>query len=212
MTLEAIYFASQVIAAFALIASLLFVGVQLRLSRKMERATAQREILQRVSDWVRMVYRNDDQSFDTFVLGMADYDGSPPLVRMHIDKCLSEFVFICESALNMRKDGFFSDGTWHGIEGNTLGMLLSRGGAQWWKYGRRYIGSEIVEHLDARLAEIRAGAELGIEGAPTIDDRLAELIAMGRTGGKTPLSGLPRAPESQEDAHVSDDHAPGASQ
>lgn len=180
MTLEAVYFVSQVIAAFALIASLLFVGVQLRLSRKMERASAQREILQRVSDWMRMVYRNDNEAFDNFVTGFAGYNDAPPLIRMHMDKCLSEFVFVCESALNMHKDGFFSEGTWFGIERNTLGLLLSPGGAEWWEHGRQFIGKEIVEHLDKRLAEIHAGADLGIVPAPTVEDRLAELLELGR--------------------------------
>ena len=183
MNLEAVYFVSQVIASFALIASLLFVGVQLSLSRKMERASAQREVLQRVSDWVRMVYRTDNDAFDKFVIGLAGYDNAPPLIRMHMDKCLSEFVFVCESALNMHKDGFFSEGTWYGIERNTLGLLLSAGGSEWWEHGRLYIGKEIVEHLDERLAEIRAGAaDLGIVSAPTVEDRLDELVKLGRLG------------------------------
>lgn len=48
---------------------------------------------------------------------------------MEIDKQLSEFVFIAEVALNMRKDGFFSDGTWAGIEGGALALLSTSGGA-----------------------------------------------------------------------------------
>ena len=200
MNLEAVYYVSQVIAAFALIASLIFVGVQLRLSRKVERASAQREVLQRVSDWIRMVYRTDDDAFDNFVIGMSGYNGASPLIRMHMDKCLAEFVFVCESALNMHKDGFFSEGTWFGIERNTLGLLLSVGGAEWWEHGRRYIGKEIVEHLDKRLAEIHAGADLGIVSPPTAEDRLAELLALGRLGDVHAATTIPpfMAPEGSE--------------
>ena len=199
MNLEAVYFVSQVIAAVALIASLLFVGVQLRLSRKMERASAQREVLQRVSDWMRMVYCTDNDAFDNFVIGLAGYNNATPLIRMHMDKCLSEFVFVCESALNMHKDGFFSEGTWFGIERNTLSLLLSVGGGEWWEHGRLFIGKEIVEHLDERLAEIRAGTEdLGIEFAPTAEDRLAELVELGRLGDVKSAYLIPPLPDSEE--------------
>lgn len=177
MTLEAIYFISQAIAAVALVGSLMFVGVQLRLSRKMERASAQREVLLRVAEWQRMAFTNENKSYDTFVIGLADYENAPALTRMHLEKCLAEFVFICESALNMRRDGFFSEGTWAGIEGVTLTLLMSPGGSQWWQFGRQYIGSEIVEHIDARLAEIEAGKPLDVTLSPTMEIRLEELAA-----------------------------------
>jgi len=176
--LEAVYFASQVIAAVALVGSLLFVGVQLRLSRKMERASAQREILVRVADWHRMVYRGDNSAYDTYLAGLRDYDNAPALTQMHLEKCLSEYVFICESALNMRKDGFFSEGTWIGIEEATLGMLTTRGGAQWWRYGREYIGKEIVDHIDARLKDIENGAKINVQFAPSGANRIAELAVL----------------------------------
>ena len=47
MTLEAVYFLSQIVAAVALIASLLFVGLQLRLSDKTQRALVHQATIQR---------------------------------------------------------------------------------------------------------------------------------------------------------------------
>ena len=74
-----------IIASLAILASLIFVGRQLRHSKRMERAAAQRDLLLRVAEWLRIVQQESDVAFDKFV---------------------SEFVFIAESALNMRKDGF----------------------------------------------------------------------------------------------------------
>ena len=47
MTLEAVYFLSQIVAAVALVASLLFVGLQLRLSDKTQRALVHQATIQR---------------------------------------------------------------------------------------------------------------------------------------------------------------------
>ena len=47
MTLESVYFLSQIVAAVALIASLLFVGLQLRLSDKTQRALVHQATIQR---------------------------------------------------------------------------------------------------------------------------------------------------------------------
>ena len=108
----------------------------MRQSQKMERAVAQRDLLLRVSEWTRMVNQENEDACDRFVMGLRDYDSGDARTQMQIDKCLSEFVFIAEAALNMRRDGFFSDGTWAGIDGVVLALLRTPGGKQWWSYAQ----------------------------------------------------------------------------
>ena len=189
MTLEDIYYISQIVAVLAILVSLIFVGRQLRQSQKMERAAAQRDLLLRVAEWVRMVHQDSDGSFDKFVLGLREYDHADALTQMMVEKCLAEFVFVAESALNMRRDGFFSDGTWRGIEGATLSLLRTPGGAQWWKYGQRTIGYEIVQHLNKRLSEMDTATPNFLQFAPSYLGRLKELddqAAKAATGKATP--------------------------
>ena len=126
MTLENIYYVGQTIAVLAILLSLLAVNRQLQQSQKMERAAAQRYLLLRVSEWGLMTGANDGD-IDRFVQGMVEYDGADALTQLFMDKAFSEFVFVAESALNMRRDGFFSDCTWAGIEGATLGLLRTPG-------------------------------------------------------------------------------------
>ncbi len=73
----------------------------MRQSQKMERAVAQRDLLLRVSDWTRMVNQENEGAYDHFVVGLHDYENANALTQMHVDKHLSEFVFIAEAALNM---------------------------------------------------------------------------------------------------------------
>lgn len=173
MTLEDINHVSQIVAVLAILVSLIFVGRQLQQSQKMERAAAQRDLLLRVAEWTRMVHQ--DGPFDKFVVGLRDYASADALVQMQLDKFLSEFVFVAESALNMRKDGFFSDGTWTGIEGATLALLRTPGGAQWWNHAQHFVGSEIVKHLNSRLPQIDPATPHFLNFTPSYLKRLEEL-------------------------------------
>ena len=179
MTLENMSYIAQTLGVLAILASLLFVGRQLQQAQKIERAAAQRELLALVSEWAWKV--NGAES-DLFVKGLMDYDNAPARQQGYFGTALSDFVFIAESALNMHKDGFFSDGTWAGIEGGALALLRTPGGAQWWRYGQTYIGPEIVAHLNKRLAEIDPAAPTFIDFLPTYRKRLEELRALEAQG------------------------------
>lgn len=187
MTLENIYYVGQTAAAAGILVSLIMVSRQLRQSQKMERATAQRDLLVRVSDWSRAVSCENEGAFDHFVLGMRDFNSAAPLTQMHFSKFLFEFIFIAESALDMRKDGFFSDGTWAGIEGAALGLVRTPGGRQWWEYGKKFIGAEILEHLNTRLEQMGPSTPDFSHAIPAYLGRLNELDAATRAA----TSGLP---------------------
>ena len=174
MNLESIYYIGQPVAVAANLASLFAIWFQMRQSQKMARAAAQRELLWRVSEWSRQINSVNENS-DNFNRGLLEYESSDASVQSIINGVLSEFVFICESALNMRNDGFFSDGTWAGIEGATLALLRTPGGQQWWGYSQHFIGSEIVERLNARLKEIDPDFPTFLDFTPTSYKRLAEL-------------------------------------
>jgi hypothetical protein len=161
--------------AIVVIATLFYLAGQVKQSQKMEKAVAQRDLLQRVSEWNRLIQDNSNGTYDNFILGLREYDSAPPSVQMHVDNHIASFVWITEAALNMRKDGFFSDGTWNGIEGGAIALLLTPGGAQWWRHGQLFVGNEIVEHLQERLAEMPPNTPTFLDFVPTMRRRLAEL-------------------------------------
>lgn len=170
MTLESIYFLSQIVAVVAIIGSLLFVGYQVQQQRKMERAAAQRELLYRVSDFTRHYAEMEPAVLHCFV----DYEGAAGTHQGRFGAYISEFIFITEAALGMRRDGFFTEGTWQGIEGGALAMLRTPGGAEWWEYGKRYIGFEIVDHLERRLGETDPNTPHLLDLFPSFGKGLAE--------------------------------------
>ncbi len=159
--------------AIVVIATLFYLAGQVKQSQKMEKAVAQRDLLQRVSDWNRRYNNHQDGTFDNFVLGLNEYASASIPVQSCIDSYVAEFVFITEAALNMRRDGFFSDGTWGGIEGAAIALLRTPGGAQWWQHGQLVIGSEVVEHLKQRLSETDPDTPNFLDYTPTLRRRPA---------------------------------------
>ena len=114
---------------------------------------------------------------DHFILGMNDFDGAPHETKLVVHNRLIEFVFITESALNMHQDGFFSDGTWAGIDGAMLGMLRTPGGRQFWDYTQHIVGFEIAEHINKRLEEFGTDDANFLDAVPFYRPRIAALQA-----------------------------------
>lgn len=174
MTLEEVYYIGQTVAVVAILASLGAIWFQMKQSTKMERASAQRELLDRVSQFTRGIA---GQELDHLLLGMDDFDAATHETKSIAHNKFMEFVFITESALNMHNDGFFSAGTWAGIEGVMLGMLRTPGGKQFWDYTQQIVGFEIAEHLNQRLEELGPNGPNFLDAVPYYRPRLAELRA-----------------------------------
>ncbi len=172
MTLETIYYVTQIIAVGAILASLVAIWLQMRQSTKMARASAQRELLDRVSDFTRSF---SPEAGDHFILGMNDFDNASHETKVLLYNKLMEFVFITESALNMHNDGFFSEGTWAGIDGAMIGMLRTPGGQKFWTYAKHIVGFEIANHLSKRLEDVGTEGPNFLDAVPFYRPRIATL-------------------------------------
>lgn len=172
MTLEAVYYVTQIIAVGAIFVSLVAIWFQMRQSAKMERAAAQREVLERVSQFTRGL---SGKTYDHFLLGLNEFEAASGVTRLETENHLFEFAFVTESALNMHRDGFFTQGTWAGIEGVMLGMIRTPGGAAWWRHAQHMLGSEISQHLNRKLAQIDPETPHFLDFSPTYRIRLSEL-------------------------------------
>jgi hypothetical protein len=174
MNWDAIGAIGELLGSTAVLVTLIAILFQMRQSAKMERAAAQRDVLDRVTQFTKGL--NETDRNDSFLLTLHDYNAAPTGARLSAESHLFEFAFVTESALNMHRDGFFSDGTWAGIEGVMLGMLRTPGGAVWWQHARLMLGFEIALHLDRRLTEIDPATPTYLEISRGSRDRLAELL------------------------------------
>lgn len=173
MTLETVYYITQIIAVAAILASLVAIWLQMRQSQKMERAAAQRELLDRVSMFTCGMTQKEA---DLWVLGLHDLSGAPSEVEFIMDMKTSEFLLLTEAAFNMHQDGYFTEGTWTGIEGYMISLLRTPGGQQYWDYKKHVIGFEISKHLTARMGALGPDTPTVFETQPFMQRRLDELL------------------------------------
>ena len=196
MTLETIYYIGQTVAVGAILASLVAIWFQMRQSQKMERATAQRDLLDRVSMFTRSMTQDEA---DLWLLGLHDLTGASSGVDFMMDKKTSEFLLLTEAAFNMHNDGFFTDGTWTGIEGYMISILRTPGGQQYWDYKKNVIGFEISKHLTARMNALGPDIPTVFETQPYMQRRLNELLD---ASGKHPSEPSAAQPEAEPPEHV----------
>ena len=157
MELEEIYFLSQVIAAFALVASLIFVGLQVRqsnraaeLSHAIERGNAQRQILDQTRTW-HTIYAESEEKHAAIRKCLHDYSSGTPYQRAVFASWANRFLLLMEQAkfenLNTRIGDRFTR--------TMLTILKSPGGREWWEYYSVAASDDVRAYLEDRLARER---------------------------------------------------------
>jgi hypothetical protein len=139
--------------AIAVVASLIFVGYQLRQSRFIERASAQRELLVQAREWMFLL-ADDEALFQAVRAGLEDYNDADAYTRERFNAWAFNILFIIEQAHYMHRDGFLNDGSFDRFEQVVLSIIRTRGGAQWWKLTYNIVGTDVADHLARRLEEI----------------------------------------------------------
>ena len=149
---EAIGATGELIAAVAVVGSLLFVGSQLRQARFVERANAQRDLLRQASDWVSST-SSDSELFKAVRECLQEFNGAAPIVRDRFNSWAFTFPFITESAYYKRENDFSHDNSFKGIEQVLLSIIATRGGKQWWALAYQIVGADVGNHIKKRLEE-----------------------------------------------------------
>ena len=177
MTLETIYYITQIVAVAAILISLVAIWFQMRQSTKIERAAAQRDMLERVSQWN---CRLETKDYHKFLFGLSHYSVAPSDIQTLTDTHLFDWMFVMEGTMNMHNEGFFSEGTMAGVEGVTVALIRTPGGASWWEHAQQVLGFEVVAFTNKRLAETSADAPTFLDISPYYKDRVAEMKSKAR--------------------------------
>ncbi|MEM6555136.1 MAG: hypothetical protein AAF642_04635 [Pseudomonadota bacterium] len=153
MTLETLYYITQIIAVLAILGSLIAIWFQMHQNQRVERANGQRELLMRASDWFN-ANRDDPALFETLARLMQDYNNAAPVDQGRFSSWGFELLFMVESAMYMHRDGFLNEKSYDGFLQGALALVKTPGGQQWYAGAQHIWGADAVAELEQRMAEI----------------------------------------------------------
>ena len=150
MNWEAIGAVGEIIGGVAVIASLLFVGYQLRQGQNVERANAQREILKQGRDWFALT-REDPELHDTVRSLIYDYDKGSAREQHLFYSWFWDYLQVFEQAYYMHRDGFLNDASFEGAATAAISLINTPGGNSCWNHAKEIWGEDARSYTIERL-------------------------------------------------------------
>jgi hypothetical protein len=144
---EAVAAIGEAVGGVAVIASLIYLAVQIRQSRQLERAASIREIFDKASAVVGYTGFHPE-TLETIRRGVADFS---QLSRAEVDLFNGwgiKSLVVVEQAMYMHRDGLLPDSSWRALENFGLAIIRSPGGSVWWLKYSGVIGEEFVIALN----------------------------------------------------------------
>jgi len=147
MNWEAIAAIGESIGGLAVIASLIYLAMQIRQSRDLERAASIREMFEKGSAMVAYTGHHPG-TLETLRKGVGDF-ASLFMEEKEVFNCWGVHCLVTvEQAMYMHRDGLLPDASWTAFENFGLAIIRSPGGVQWWSEYSGTLGQEFVETLN----------------------------------------------------------------
>ena len=147
MNWDAVAAIGEAVGGIAVIASLIYLAVQIRQSRELERAASIREMFEKGSGMIGYPGLHPG-STDVIRRGVADFG------QLSVDEVETftawgwHCLVVVEQAMYMHRDGLLPDASWRAFENFGLAVIRSPGGSEWWSQYSGTLGQEFVEALD----------------------------------------------------------------
>jgi len=155
MTLETLYYISQIIAVLAVLASLIFVGIQIRQNtaqaenaNKLARAQMHHQIADGFTQAMLLTLQAEDETVEKLFMKWK-----PDAASMaEMQKFSALMLGLCkhlENVFYQHKQGFIADAYWQSTC-NYMALLLGREGSkQWWTERKAVFAPEFTDFVDA---------------------------------------------------------------
>jgi len=159
VTLEDSYFISQIAAALGIMASLIFVGIQVRQGNEQARkheAARRADASQAVHDNFANFYltlASNLQGTEAAAKGLKDPDSMTDGESMGLFSGLIAVMSYTQSAFFKWREGDLSDDIWRSWQNSNLSFLTSPGGKRFWEGRKSNFAPDFVEYVDAHLID-----------------------------------------------------------
>jgi len=152
MTLEDFYFISQIIAALGIMASLIFVGLQVRQSTRQAKADAVQAVHDNLSAWYMHAAETPFKAEAGFkgLHSLSNLSGAESISVVTDLMALTSYL---QSAFFKWRVGDLPDDLWHSWEQSLLSYLDSAGGKEFWELRKYNFTPDFAEYVEANLLD-----------------------------------------------------------
>jgi hypothetical protein len=154
MTLESVYFVTQIIAALAVVASLLYVGVQLKQNTQAIRAAAVQSMAATVATNATNVAANP-QNASLFRRGLTDFAELTEAEREQFVQLMNGIFLSQDSIFWLYSRGSFPEELWQRELGGLCAWLGTSGGKSAWE--QAHLSSPFRQHVDENIDRLSGG-------------------------------------------------------
>ncbi len=151
MTLEELYYLSQIIAVVGIFASLIFVGLQIRQNTLATRAASHNAVSDSLNEINRMMAESADLT-KIWLTGMADRQVLSAEDRWRFDSTLRAYLHVCETMYIQAGLGTGDKGIMLSEEEGIKTVFASPGAREWWAQNPYGFCAEFRTYI-ARLAK-----------------------------------------------------------
>ena len=155
MNWTAIGTVAEVVAAVAVVVSLVYLAAQIRQSTKSVRAATEMEAASHWSQLHSRVAHSPDMS-RIWDVGHTDPDQLTAQEQQRFIWFVCEYFFLVEGLYRQYDHGFLSESSWTAHETTLLGLLQNDLLMRWWKSGVSPFSRDFVAHVN-RAASLDRG-------------------------------------------------------
>jgi hypothetical protein len=151
MTLEEFNFIAEIIASIAVIASLLYVGLQVKQNTEATRATAAQSFAEVDNGFVGLINTSNNLAdiLHRGAMSLSDLKGGELIQFM----AFNDTAFMAmQSAYYQWDNGALDDRLWSSFKHAILGMLVQPGQREWWQHRRHWYDESFRDYVEAAAA------------------------------------------------------------
>ena len=152
MTLEEIYYVGQTIAVAAILASLVGVFFQIRQQSRVARSDLYLTAMAAFADHFR-TFKADPEFAVLYSVALQTWNGLSREQKIRIHAYNVEMAVNVDAILNMRLQALIDEPQALAFVNNMLGVIITPGGAEWWKESQFFFSPLLRGTLNKRLAD-----------------------------------------------------------
>ncbi len=159
----------ELVGGFAVIGSLIYVGVQIRHNTRATRRSSARDGMADHSAVLRALMA-DEALAEIMIRGQLDIESLNPVERYRLDLALISWLYPLEQAFAAHRDGFYPAEFVLPVRPSIKTILSSPGGSRWWAERRSWLSDYFQAEVDQILRDdsIEGGRSGVLPNTPSV--------------------------------------------